>query len=208
MQVVWSPKGGVGSTSIAAALALSMSIDESVCLVDPVGGVAAALGVEPPSLGLGAWMAAPDAPADALSRLTVGVTPGLGLLGPGVSPIVDPFDADQLRAALAGVGARVVLDAGTAPATRSLVDAADESIVVLRNDALALDALDRCRQVADLAVVIVEPGRALRRRDVERRLDCPVIAVPFELAMARAVDVGLIEVGVPRSIARAVEVLR
>ena len=50
-------------------------------------------------------------------------------------------------------------------------------------------------------VLIDEPGRALRARDVEHALGAPVIAeIGYDPAVARAVDAGLLVARLPRSL--------
>jgi hypothetical protein len=52
-------------------------------------------------------------------------------------------------------------------------------------------------------VLVTEPGRALGARDVERAIGAPVVAeVPYDPAVARAVDAGLLATRLPGSIAR------
>ena len=55
-------------------------------------------------------------------------------------------------------------------------------------------------------VLVVEPGRALDRHDVEAVVGAPVtIRVPMDPAVARSVDAGLLARRIPRSLIRAVE---
>ncbi len=206
MRVVWSPKGGVGSTSIAIGLAWRRAEVAPSWLIDVHGGVAAVLGVESATLGLADWADATDAPDDALARLTREVAPGVGLLGPGTASIGGELDVRRLRSETLAVGPTVIVDAGTHPVTSALVAAADRSTMVLRNCGAAVAMAVRCPIVADEVFVIVEPGRALRGRDVERALDVPAVEVPFVPAMAGATDVGLSRAGVPRRLARALRV--
>ena len=52
-------------------------------------------------------------------------------------------------------------------------------------------------------VLIEEPGRALRARDVEAAIDAPVVAtLALDPAVARAVDAGLLAARLPRLIQR------
>jgi hypothetical protein len=57
-------------------------------------------------------------------------------------------------------------------------------------------ALDRARRspITPTSVVVVdEPGRSLRRSDLERSVGAPVVAVvPWDPRIARAVDAGLL----------------
>lgn len=106
----WSPKGGSGTTVVAAALALVLAGGDGpsvrparpprrqwqegaggpTLLVDLAGDIPAALGVpEPSGPGLSDWLAAgPDVPDDALTRLEVEAAPNLRLLALGGSRAV------------------------------------------------------------------------------------------------------------------------
>ena len=138
----WSAKGGVGTTVVAASLALSLvhrreapsgSGSAGALLADLAGDLPAVLGVpEPSGPGLSGWLAAgPDVPADALGRLEVPVGPGLHLLPRGAGPL--GTDRVDVLIGLLAADPRVVvadcgrLDVASAPAllaagsTRSLL---------------------------------------------------------------------------------------
>ncbi|MGI9611557.1 MAG: hypothetical protein ACR2QO_01520 [Acidimicrobiales bacterium] len=177
-------------------------------------------GVAEASVGLVDWLAAPSPPPDALARLEVPAGPGLSLLptgrlvgdghpdGPG-----DPGDGrraerlDVLGRLLAADRRAVVVDVGAASHRYEPVLArAAASILVTRACYLALRRPIPARHV-DRVVLVAEPGRALRRRDVETALPAPVSAtVEWDPAVARAVDAGTIRRRLPRSL-RALEVL-
>ena len=74
--VCWSPKGGSGTTVVAASLALVLAQREGgALLVDLAGDVPAALGMPEPS-GQGAvdWLAAPDRLLVTIRRWLMGVS--------------------------------------------------------------------------------------------------------------------------------------
>ena len=82
----WSVKGGVGTTVVAASLALLLARrGPGVVLADLAGDGPAVLGMpEPDSPGLAGWLAAgDDVPADGLARLEVQAAPSLALAAPG-----------------------------------------------------------------------------------------------------------------------------
>jgi hypothetical protein len=149
--------------------------------------------------------------ADALRRLEVDVGPGLKLLARGASTgagVASALRAEALPALLADDARVVVADCGRAdrPPGRELAASATFSFCVLRPCYLAL----RRALAADLrpsgVVLVGEPGRALRRRDIEDVLGVPVVAeVPVEAAIARAVDAGLLATRVGRPIERVLE---
>lgn len=112
----WSAKGGAGTTVVAAALALlsARRSPTGALLADLAGDAPAALGLpEPANPGLAGWLASGTlVPADALGRLEVEVTGGLGLLPRGSGPLA--ADRAEVLAALLADSARpVVADCGT-----------------------------------------------------------------------------------------------
>ena len=211
----WSPKGGSGTTVVATALAVLLARGPGALLADLDGDVPAVLGVpEPPKPGLADWLAAgPDVPDDALAHLEAPVRPGLGLLPwGGTRPAVDDHGdgGARLATALAAGPRPVVADCGAAAvgAGLALASAATLSLLVTRPCYLAL----RRALVAPLrpsgVVLVAEPGRSLERRQVEEVLGAPVRAVvPFDPAVARAVDAGLLRRRLPPPLARAMGVL-
>jgi MinD-like ATPase involved in chromosome partitioning or flagellar assembly len=207
----WSAKGGSGTTVVAVSLALVLASrgDPGVLLVDLAGDAPAALGLpEPSGPGLSAWAAAgAEVPADALARIEVGVLPGLDLLprGHGGELVADRLDL--LGALLAADHRTVVVDCGTissgSPAL-GLAAGATTSLLVTRPCYLALRRAVAAPIRPSAAVLVVEPGRALDRSDVESVLGVPVTAeVAVEPGVARAVDAGLLATRLPRGLQRA-----
>jgi hypothetical protein len=49
-------------------------------------------------------------------------------------------------------------------------------------------------------VLIEEPGRALSRRDIEAAIGAIAVVLPYDPAVARAVDAGLLASRMPRSL--------
>jgi hypothetical protein len=214
---LWSPKGGSGTSVLAAACALVLGRRGGARLADLDGDQPAlfGLGADPPT-GLADWLAAgPEAPTDALERLTVEAATGVALIPRGAAAArpLAPVPAAEAGAALA-VALRdgpvpTVADLGRAesPAARAVVEVADTSLVVVRGCYLTLrravhaPALTR----AAGAVLVAEPGRSLGEREVTEVLDRPVLAeVPVRAAIARAVDAGLLPVRLPEVLARPV----
>lgn len=216
----WSPKGGAGTTVVAAALGLVLARahagDGGVLLADLAGDLPAALGIPVPSgPGLTHWLAAaPDVPADAIGRIEVPVAADAALLHRGDGPF-EPGDggAALLAAVLAAERRPVVVDCGRLDANGStsgdpaaaVVAAASRSLLVLRPCFLglrrALDAPTR----PDGVVLVGEPGRALVAGDVEASLGVPVVArVRVTEQVARSVDAGLLAARLPRTLAEDV----
>ena len=195
-----SPKGGVGTSVVAAALALQHATpDQPTLLVDLAGDQPDLLGVTPPSsLGVGDWLAGgDDVPVDGLATLEVPVAPGLRLLPRGS---VGPSDRLDVLAALLSSGRRtVIVDAGVG-ARPAWAPAAVLDIVVLRACYLAVRRAGRV-STGSRVVLLEESGRALRAADVEAALGVEVWRrLLVDPAVARAVDAGLLSVRLPRSL--------
>ena len=214
---LWSPKGGSGTSVLAAASALVLSRRaDGARLADLDGDLPAILGLaaDPPT-GLADWLAAgTEAPVDALARLAVPAAPGVVLLPRGVTDrALAAVPAAEAGAALA-VALRdgpvpTVIDAGRAntPAARAVVEVADVSIAVVRGCYLALRrGVHSPLLVRTTGVVLVEePSRSLGAAEVADVLDRPVLArVPLRPAIARAVDAGVLASRLPDALARPV----
>ncbi len=206
----WSVKGGSGTTVVASALAvlLSRRTADGVLLVDAGGDVPTVLGIpEPSSPGIHDWFATAERDEAALHRLELAVGPGLSLLPAGsIDPSAgngDDSRSDHLLAALEGRS--VVIDAGPPSALSLEVAAASVvSLLVIRPCYLALRRA-LAAPVRPSAVVLVEEAkRSLDVADVEDVLGVPVCSiVPWEAAIARSVDAGLLGARLPGSLASA-----
>ena len=210
----WSPKGGSGTTVATALLALVVGRAWSgqTVVADLSGDLPAVLGVaEPAGPGLGDWLAASgDVGLEALSRLELDVGRSLRLLPLG-SPATGSGcsgRAEALAGHFAADDRLVVADCGSAGRSPGLELAAGAtlSLVVVRACYLALRRVLAAPVRATGVVLVDEPERALRKRDVEDVLGLPVWAeIPRDAAVARAVDAGLLSVRVPRVAERALE---
>ena len=211
----WSPKGGSGTSVVAAACAIVLAQDHDGARLADFGGDQPAifgLGAEPET-GITDWLAAgTTAPRDALERLTVGVAPGVVLVPRGsVHRPLAPVAAAEAGAAIAAMlregPVPTVADLGVpeTAAARAMVEIADCSLLVLRGCYLALrravhsPLLERCGGV----VLIEEPGRSLGVREVRDTIGKPVLArVPVRSTVARAVDAGVLASRLPEVVAR------
>lgn len=210
----WSPKGGSGTTVVAVLTALLFGREAvgGALLVDLAGDVPAALGVpEPDGPGLADWLGASgDVGGEALRRLEHEVGHGLSLLWRGIATTAGspPMRADDLAAVLGADRRPVVVDCGRADRSpgRELARGATVSLCVLRPCYLALRrALDADARPSGI-VLVDEPHRSLRRRDVEEVLGVPVWAeIEYDPALARAVDAGLLASRRPRAADRALQ---
>jgi cellulose biosynthesis protein BcsQ len=215
---LWSPKGGSGTSVLAAATAIVLAGDGGARLVDLDGDQAAVLGLALGGLtvpsGVRDWLAVgPEAPADALVRLDVDVAPGLVLLPPGSAERAASGESGAaLGVVLRDAGIAVVADCGRADdaASRALVEVSDFSVVVIRPCYLALRraAADELVRAASGVVVVEEPGRALGAREVADVLGVPVLAsVPVRAGIARVVDAGVLVARLPDALARPARML-
>mgnify|MGYP003348051697 FL=1 len=206
MILCWSSKGGSGTTVVSAALAILASASHATTLIDLCGDLPAALGVsEPSGPGLADWMQSPLAADTGVSTLSTEVTQTLQLLhrGNGSLPAHRwSMVADSIAASVHG---QVVIDTGTMVPPDELRHLADTCLLVVRPCYLALRraiTIDPALHSWVTGVVLVsEPGRVLRRADVERSIGVPVVAeIPVDPGVARAVDAGLLLSRLPRTL--------
>ena len=201
MIIVWSIKGGSGTTVTACSLALRSPAPTT--LVDLAGDVPAVLGLpQPAGPGVGDWLRSPTADADDLARLAIPVRGAVSLLATGSQP---PHDApwERLVAALARPAhGDVVVDAGLGEPPASLARAATQSLLVTRACYVALLRAARITNRPTGVVLLTEPGRVLPASSVESAVGAPVVAqVPWDPAVARAVDSGMLASRLPRTLA-------
>jgi hypothetical protein len=208
----WSVKGGSGTTVVATALSLLLARAGApgVLLVDLGGDVPAALGVsEPASPGVLDWLdAAGD--DDAVARLAVDVGESVRLVPRGArASLLAGFGAvegERLASALHGHPSPVVVDCGPPGAAVGfgVAGAAPVSLLVMRPCFLALRRAVDAPLRPSSVVLVEEPGHLLRARDISGALGVPVGArVPWDPAVARRVDGGMLPRGLPRALERA-----
>ena len=207
----WTVKGGSGTTVVATALSLLLArrLPDEVVLVDVGGDAPAVLGLpEPVGPGVLDWLATPGLDPTAMRRLEIDAGAGLRLVprgAPTTSASTIGAAADRLVEALADTGGAVVVDAGApSPLAIELAGAATVSLLVLRPCYLALRRA-LAAPVRPFAVVVVEePRRSLDPTDIEEVLGVPVRAVvPWDPAIARCVDAGLLGARLPGALASA-----
>ena len=211
----WSPKGGSGTSVVAAACAIHAAHTlGSVRLVDLRGDQPAILGLgADPETGVADWLAAgPTAPTDALDRLGVEIVPGLSLLARGgSSSVLEPAAAAESGAALAVAlrdGPLTIVDVGVADSAvaRAVLEVSDTSIIVMRECYVALRRAVRNPLTARASgiVVVTEPGRSLGPSDLAQVLRRPVVArIPTRDSVARAVDAGTLPTRLPEPLSKA-----
>jgi MinD-like ATPase involved in chromosome partitioning or flagellar assembly len=217
---LWSAKGGVGTSVVAAGLALHCARQRpegtsgEVLIVDAAGDMPTILGLpESPAPGLAGWLEAEagnqrddaDLPLEGVVEV---VATGVSLLPRGIGSLEDGPAAHRLARLLAREARPVIVDCGTAPegAAAVLARRADLSIGVTRPCYVALRrhvASSLPRPTGAHAVVLVrDPGHALSTAEIEQALRTPVVAeVPDDPAVTRSVDCGLLKTAaLPRSL--------
>jgi len=206
----WSAKGGSGTTTVAAELALVLAprSPAGVLLADLGGDLPAVLGLpDPVGPGVADWLAARGDDA-ALDRLAVEATPSLCVLplgSPSAAAGLDAGDGERLTAALAAHPA-AVLDCGPPRAAPGVAAAAmaTVSLLVMRPCFLALRRALEAPIRPSRVVLVDEPGHLLRPRHISGELGVPIGArVPWDIGVPRRVDGGLLARGLPRPLARA-----
>lgn len=208
MQVLWSAKGGSGTTVIAASLASLISRSSSVLLIDAAGDVPSALGVaEPSGPGIRDWLTSSMADAASLRRLALPAAEQLDVIARGSASHVAHDAWARLGDAATELerdGVRIVVDLGMHAPPEAMLRSDDASLLVVRPCYLALRRAVSSGLMPTGIVLVDEPGRALRRNDVARSIGAPVVAeVPFDPALARLVDAGLLAARLPTSVTHA-----
>ncbi len=209
MYLCFSTSGGVGASTIAAALALRRRTEAPTLLVDLRGDQPSLLGLaDEVRPGIGEWLAAgDDVDIDALRRLEVDIAPGLSLLPAGSVPQQSPGRAASLAHALTGSSRTVVVDAGTTRGEvwRELAAVAVDRVLITKACYLGLRRLRDCEVHPTGVVLLREAGRALAPALVGQFIDAPILGtMAYDPAVSRAIDAGLLSRRLPRTLRSAV----
>lgn len=198
----WAAKGGSGTTVITTTLALEST--RPALLVDLAGEVPAVLGMaEPDRPGVSEWLDSGGAPTQ-LDDLLIDIDDLTVLLPHHGNHLATPDPANPtdarwgglvewLRAWQGSSGGEVWIDAGTGTPPATLAAGVDHRWLVTRPCYLSLRRITGAAVQPTGVVLVDEPGRALRVRDVERSTAAPVVArLLIDPKVARAVDAGLL----------------
>lgn len=190
-----SPKNGNGVTVTAASYALLSAIRGTrTVLIDLCGDQPAALGMQEPSEpGVNDWLSETSS-GDASQLLTLGreCMGGLLVVHRGSQFISGEPRWSALADAIASLPYTVVVDAGVGQLPTQLTHSATKVITVVKPCYLTLRRATQLPTPSSVFVV-KEDGRALTVKDVGHVLNAPIDAeIPYEPAIGRAVDAGLL----------------
>ena len=214
---VWSVKGGVGVSSVAAMLAIAQAERaEPTVLVDLCGDVPAVLGIEDADVenaapGVAEWLGSQEPTADALARIERPARRDVSVLPRGahsISRLGETQDMTPLLTALHASQRTVIVDCGLMHSTGEspvgeVISGAAMSLLVVRECFLNLRAAQRAPFVPTGVIVLKEPGRQFRRADVESATGAPVVAqIAVDARIAQSIDAGLATARLPRRLVR------
>ncbi|MGB7878726.1 MAG: hypothetical protein WBL31_08175 [Ilumatobacteraceae bacterium] len=205
----WAAKGGSGTTVVTASMALASP--RPALLVDLDGELPAVLGLpEPVRPGVADWLAS-DTSASHLADLLLDIGPTTWLLPWRTDARLCAVPSPDRWAEFASWlhtwadehGGDVTIDGGTGTPPAPLIEHVEHAVLVTRPCYLSLRRAVRATTRPTSVILVDEPGRALRRHEVEHALGAPVEAVvAIDPAIARAVDAGLLATRLPRSLVR------
>ena len=152
-----------------------------------------------------------QSPPDGLGRVATEIRPGLKLVGPGNTPFPQHDPPDVILRQLDTFPGSVIVDAGliVGECRRSALGLwfaahSTRSLLVTQACYLALSRAASSPLTPSGVIVIAQQGRALAAADIEAATRAPVIAeIAHDMAIARAVDAGLLLNRFPRGLRRA-----
>ncbi len=202
LTVCWAVKGGSGTSTVTALLALSAH--RPVTLVDLDGDLPLIFGLPPTDRpGIAEWSIS-GAPADHLDDLVREVAPGLDVVPAAAGDArlggLDGLGDERRRELLGwcrdradGAPGEVIIDAGTGPLDHRLHDTCDRSVLVTRNCYLALQRARVIDRRPSTVVLIREAAVGLGTGDVESSVGAPVGAeLEVDPRLARTINAGLL----------------
>jgi hypothetical protein len=215
---LWGVRGGAGVTTVAIALAVRASAgDRGALLVDLAGDIPSLVGpVGPGHPGVAEWLRhRHDWPDGCWVGRTLRPTGRLDVAPRGLGALEDSA-AGRLWSVLRQDPREVLVDCGqlgvadlaepVATTGHLIARRAARSVLVTRACALSMRRLRTTPLPITGVVVIREPGRTLGRAEIEAAADAPVLVeLPYDPAVARAVDEGDLAGGLPTSLSTALE---
>ena len=202
--ILSSPKGGTGTSVVAASLAIVSSSSSPTLLVDLAGDQAAILGLPQPPIGLSDW-------ANGMTYREFDEIVSLCHDNLYLAP-TGTFDFETLNAnawdkflrALSlkhSEGHNIIVDLGRADIPLALRKIVDTCYLVTRPCYLALRRAVDLETAFSGVIVVNEPDRVLTSRDVESVLKLKCVAeIPFTSEISRRVDSGLLKSRLPMAL--------
>ena len=202
--ILSSPKGGSGTSVVAASLAIVSSSSSPTLLVDLAGDQAAILGLPQPPIGLSDW-------ANGMTYREFDEIISLCHDNLYLAP-TGTFDFETLNAnawdkflrALSlkhSEGYNIIVDLGRADIPLALRKIVDTCYLVTRPCYLALRRAVDLETAFSGVIVVNEPDRVLTSRDVESVLKLKCVAeIPYTSEISRRVDSGLLKSRLPMAL--------
>ena len=202
--ILSSPKGGTGTSVVAASLAIVSSSSSPTLLVDLSGDQAAILGLPQPPIGLSDW-------ANGMTYREFDEIISLCHDNLYLAP-TGTFDFETLNAnawdkflrALSlkhSEGYNIIVDLGRADIPLALRKIVDTCYLVTRPCYLALRRAVDLETAFSGVIVVNEPDRVLTSRDVESVLKLKCVAeIPYTSEISRRVDSGLLKSRLPMAL--------
>jgi cellulose biosynthesis protein BcsQ len=199
--ILSSPKGGCGTSVVAASLAIVSSSSSPTLLVDLAGDQAAILGMPEPPIGLSDW-------ANGMTYREFDEIVSLCHDNLHLAP-TGSFDFEILNANAWGnllralslkhsEGCNIIVDLGRADIPLALRKIVDTCYLVTRPCYLALRRAVDLETAFSGVIVVNEPDRVLTSRDVESVLKLKCVAeIPYTSEISRRVDSGLLKSRLP-----------
>ena len=202
--ILSSPKGGTGTSVVAASLAIVSSSSTPTLLVDLAGDQAAILGLPQPPIGLSDW--ANGMTYREFDEIVSLCHDNLYLAPTGTFDF-ETLNAnawDKLSRALSlkhSEGCNVIVDLSRADIPLALRKIVDTCYLVTRPCYLALRRSVDLETAFSGVIVVNEPDRVLTSRDVESVLKLKCVAeIPCTSEISRRVDSGLLKSRLPMAL--------
>jgi len=199
--ILSSPKGGIGTSVVAASLAIVSSSTTPTLLVDLAGDQAAILGLPQPPTGLSDW--ANGMTYREFDEIISLCHDNLYLAPTGTFDF-ETLNAnawDKLLRALSlkhSEGCNIIVDLGRADIPLALRKIVNTCYLVTRPCYLALRRAVDLETAFSGVIVVNEPDRVLTSRDVESVLKLKCVAeIPYTSEISRRVDSGLLKSRLP-----------
>ena len=202
--ILSSPKGGTGTSVVAASLAIVSSSSSPTLLVDLSGDQAAILGLPQPPIGLSDW--ANGMTYREFDEIISLCHDNLYLAPTGTFDFetLNANTWDKLLRALSlkhSEGCNIIVDLGRADIPLALRKIVDTCYLVTRPCYLALRRAVDLETAFSGVIVVNEPDRVLTSRDVESVLKLKCVAeIPYTSEISRRVDSGLLKSRLPMAL--------